>query len=252
MGEKRRIAFRVAYDGTDFLGWQRQATGRTVQGVIEEMLSRLNSNRPVAVVGAGRTDSGVHAEGQVAHAEVEIRYDDSELLYTLRKMSPADLVISNLQTVPNNFHARYSARRRSYRYRIITTPNPFLARYAWHLPLELNVEAMRVAAQLLLGTHDYTTLSKHNPDTPNPICEVYRAEWVESGEQLDFYVTANRFLYGMVRLMVGFQYDVGRGSRIATELLELLKAADRGLQSMAVPAVGLSLVNVEYDELIFT
>lgn len=216
------------------------------------MLSRLNSNRPVAVVGAGRTDSGVHAEGQVAHAEVEIRYDDSELLYTLRKMSPADLVISNLQTVPNNFHARYSARRRSYRYRIITTPNPFLARYAWHLPLELNVEAMRVAAQLLLGTHDYTTLSKHNPDTPNPICEVYRAEWVESGEQLDFYVTANRFLYGMVRLMVGFQYDVGRGSRIATELLELLKAADRGLQSMAVPAVGLSLVNVEYDELIFT
>ena len=252
MGEKRRIAFRVAYDGTDFLGWQRQATGRTVQGVIEEMLSRLNSNRPVAVVGAGRTDSGVHAEGQVAHAEVEIRYDDSELLYTLGKMSPADLVISNLQTVPNNFHARYSARRRSYRYRIITTPNPFLARYAWHLPLELNVEAMRVAAQLLLGTHDYTTLSKHNPDTPNPICEVYRAEWVESGEQLDFYVTANRFLYGMVRLMVGFQYDVGRGSRIATELLELLKAADRGLQSMAVPAVGLSLVNVEYDELIFT
>ena len=216
------------------------------------MLSRLNSNRPVAVVGAGRTDSGVHAEGQVAHAEVEIRYDDSELLYTLGKMSPADLVISNLQTVPNNFHARYSARRRSYRYRIITTPNPFLARYAWHLPLELNVEAMRVAAQLLLGTHDYTTLSKHNPDTPNPICEVYRAEWVESGEQLDFYVTANRFLYGMVRLMVGFQYDVGRGSRIATELLELLKAADRGLQSMAVPAVGLSLVNVEYDELIFT
>ncbi|MGE3800769.1 MAG: tRNA pseudouridine(38-40) synthase TruA [Candidatus Kapaibacterium sp.] len=251
MSEKRRIAFKVAYDGTDFLGWQRQAMGRTVQGVIEGMLSRLNGDRPVAVVGAGRTDSGVHAEGQVAHADVEIRYDDSELLYTLRKMSPADLVISNLQTVSNDFHARYSARRRSYRYRIITTPNPFLVRYAWHLPIELNVDAMRTAAQLLIGTHDYTTLSKHNPDTPNPICEIYRADWVESGGQLDFHVTANRFLYGMVRLLVGFQYDVGRGSRTAAELPELLKAADRGLQSMAVPAVGLSLVNVEYDELIF-
>lgn len=245
---RRRIAMKIMYDGTDFLGWQRQAVGRTVQEEIERMLFRLNGDRPVTIVGAGRTDAGVHAHGQVAHADVETRYDDADLLHALRRMSPPDLVIADLTTVPEDFHARYSARRRSYRYRIITSPDPFQSRYAWYVPIPLDLQSMREAAELLHGRHDFTTLSKHNPDTPDPLCEVYRAEWIEREHQLDFHVTANRFLYGMVRLLVGFQYDVGRGSRGAGELPGLLAVADRSLQSMAVPAVGLSLVEVGYDE----
>jgi len=243
---QRRIAFRVMYDGTDFLGWQRQARGRTVQGELERMLSRLCSDVPVTVVGAGRTDSGVHAAGQVAHADIASRYSDDDLLYTLRRMSPTDLAVYDLRTVPDDFHARYSARRRSYRYRILLRPDPFLVRYGWDLHTLPDITMLREAAQLLLGTHDFTALSKHNPDTPNPVCTIYRAEWTEEEHGLDFHVTADRFLYGMVRLLVGIQYDVGRGARSLQEIPELIASKDRARQSMAVPAKGLSLVEVEY------
>lgn len=243
---QRRIAFRVMYDGTDFLGWQRQARGRTVQGELERVLSRLCGDVPATVVGAGRTDSGVHAAGQVAHADIASRYSDEDLLYTIRRMSPTDLAVYDLRTVPDDFHARYSARRRSYRYRILLRPDPFLARYGWELHALPDVTLLRQAAQLLLGTHDFTSLSKHNPDTPNPVCTVYRAEWIEEGHGLDFHVTADRFLYGMVRLLVGIQYDVGRGARSLQEIPELLASGNRAGQSMAVPAKGLSLVAVEY------
>ena len=244
----RRIAFRVMYDGTGFLGWQRQKSGRTVQEELEKRLTRLSGNRPVTVTGAGRTDSGVHAHGQVAHADVCCRYDDGDLHHALSRMCPDDLVVYDLRTVPSDFHARYSARRRSYRYRILLRPDPFQVRYGWSAPAELNRDLLAEAAGLLLGGHDFTALSKHNPDTPNSVCTLYDARWVEGEGHLDFHVTADRFLYGMVRLLVGVQYDVGRGARPATDIPELIASGDRAGQSMAVPAQGLSLVHVGYDE----
>lgn len=245
--ESRRIAFRIMYDGTDFLGWQRQARGRTVQGELERMLSRLCGNVPVTVVGAGRTDSGVHAHGQVAHADVALRFSDADLLHTLRRMSPPDLALYDLRTVPDDFHARYSARRRSYRYRILFRPDPFLSRYGWEVHARLDTDRLRRAAAFLVGTHDFTALSKHNPDTPNPVCTIYNAEWSEEPHGMDFHVTADRFLYGMVRLLVGIQYDVARGARNAEEIPAVIASRDRAAQSMAVPAHGLSLANVEYE-----
>jgi tRNA pseudouridine38-40 synthase len=234
------------YDGTDFFGWQRQPHGRTVQEELEKMLSRLCGNTPVNVVGAGRTDSGVHAGGQVAHADLATRYDDAALLHALRRMSPADLAVADLVTVPSEFHARYKAWSRSYRYTVVSRPDPFLARYSWRLDDRLDLAVLNSGAALLLGEHDFTALSKHNPDTPNMICHITRSEWLEREGGADYHVTATRFLYGMVRLLVGLQVDILRGKRSVEEIEALLLSRDRNLQSISAPAAGLSLVDVGY------
>ncbi|MBL7989283.1 MAG: tRNA pseudouridine(38-40) synthase TruA [Chlorobi bacterium] len=248
----RRIALLLAYDGTDFHGWQRQPNGRSVQQTVEEMLTQLCSGVPVTVVGSGRTDAGVHANYQVAHADVATQLGDAQLLHALGRMAPNDLAIRGLRSVPGDFHARFHAFRRTYRYRIITAPNPFLARYAYRYDALLNIDALHQTAPLLLGQHDFTTLSKHNPDTPNPVCAVERSEWREVEGGMEFWVSSNRFLYGMVRLLVGIQLEVARGKRRAQEIPEIILLRDRARQGMAAPALGLSLVNVEYPAQIFT
>jgi tRNA pseudouridine38-40 synthase len=239
------------YDGTDFVGWQRQRNGRSVQEELEKILSRLCGDREVSVIAAGRTDAGVHAHGQVAHADVESRYDDARLLHAVQRMSPADLAVTSIITVPDDFHARFRACRRSYRYRIIVAPDPFAARYAWQPGHSLDADRLNSASRLLLGRHDYTSLSKHNPDTPDPVCEIFRAEWLPTDGGIDFHITADRFLYGMVRLIVGLHVDIARGRRRAEEMPLLLEARDRNRQSMSAPAHGLSLVEVRYPTVIF-
>lgn len=248
----RRIALLLAYDGTDFHGWQRQPNGRSVQQTVEQMLTQLCSGVPATVVGSGRTDAGVHADSQVAHADVATRLDDGRLLHALGRMAPQDLAIRSLRSVPADFHARFHAFRRTYRYRIITAPNPFLARYAYRYDAPLDIDALHRTAPMLLGQHDFTALSKHNPDTPNPVCAVDRSEWREVDGGIEFWVSSNRFLYGMVRLLVGIQLEVARGKRSAAELPEIIASRDRARQGMAAPPQGLSLVNVEYPTQIFT
>jgi len=247
----RRIAMRIMYDGGAFYGWQRQRRGRTVQETIERMLSRLAGDQPVTVIGAGRTDSGVHAHGQVAHADIPSRYAPAELLHALRRMSPDDLAITDLVEADPEFHARYRASARSYRYTIIHHPDPFRARYAWRVDHRIDLELLGAAARLLIGRRDCTSLSKHNPDTPNMICDITRAEWVPRDGALEFHITADRFLYGMVRLVVGLQMDIARGRRSLEEIIPLLERRDRSLQSGSVPAHGLSLIEVSYPQPIF-
>jgi tRNA pseudouridine38-40 synthase len=243
---ERRIALRVAYDGTDFLGWQRQASGRTVQGTLEAMLSRLAGDRPVTIVGAGRTDSGVHAAAQVAHADIDARMDDASLLHALRRMAPSDLAVLALTSVDRAFHARYGAHRRSYRYRILLAPDPFAVRYAWPCEWRLDGDLLRAAARGLGGRHDFTALSKNNPDTTDPLCEIVETTWSQDGSVLRFDVTADRFLYGMVRLLVGIQLDVARGRRPLADVADTIASRDRQRQSPAVPGHGLTLVAVGY------
>jgi tRNA pseudouridine38-40 synthase len=237
---------RVAYDGTDFLGWQRQASGRTVQQTLETMLGRLAGDRPVGVTGAGRTDSGVHASGQVAHADIASALTDADLLHKLRRMSPDDLAVLELVTVDDDFHSRYGAHRRSYRYAILTAPDPFRARYAWQVGWRLDRRLLDAAASELLGRHDFTALSKNNPDTENPLCEIFEARWLDGDGALSFDVTADRFLYGMVRQLVGIQLDVARGRRPLADIAATIGSRDRALQSPAVPGRGLTLTAVAY------
>jgi len=244
----RRVALSLMYDGTEFFGWQRQPKGRTVQGVVEEMLTKISGNRPATVVGAGRTDSGVHASGQVAHADVVTAYSDRDLLHALRRMSPRDLAVADLRTVSREFHARFRAWSRSYRYAIIRRPDPFRARYAWYLDLDLDERSLNDAAATFLGRHDFTPLSKHNPDTPNAECHVVECRWEPCDGGLEFHVTADRFLYGMVRLLVGIQIDVARGKRPFGDLEATLRSTGRSMQSPSAPACGLTLVSVGYPE----
>ena len=249
--EPRRIAMKVAYDGTSFLGWQRQATGRTVQGELENILGRLGGGSEVAVTGAGRTDSGVHAHGQVAHADITTRFDDARLHHALMRMSPPDLAIRSLVTVSSGFHARYGAISREYRYSIIDFPDPFRSRYAWRLDYPIDRERLDAASRRLPGRRDFTSLSKHNPGTPNSVCNVTCAEWKDVPGGLEFRVVADRFLYGMVRLLVGIQIDVARGKREPDEIDMLIEQAVRRDQSPAAPSLGLSLVEVLYPQPIF-
>lgn len=244
--QARRIVTRLAYDGTDYLGWQRQARGRTVQSVLESILARLAGDVPVTVVAAGRTDSGVHAAGQVAHADIATAMDDAALLHAMRRMSPDDIAVLQLRTTASDFHARYSAIRRSYRYTVLTQPDPFRARYGWYVEGAIDRELLARSSVALLGRNDFTALSKHNPDTPNQVCEVASAEWTESDGVLYFDVTADRFIYGMVRMLVGIQLDVARGRRDLDEIAVSIASRDRSEQSQAAPAQGLSLVEVAY------
>lgn len=244
----RRIAFRVMYDGTDFVGWQRQPNGRSVQEELERMLGRIAGDVAVTVTGAGRTDSGVHAHGQAAHADIATRYDDADLMHALQRMAPADVAVYDLRTVPEAFHARYTACARSYRYTIIERADPFLARYAWRIDRPLDPDRLNAAAALALGRHDFTSLSKHNPDTPNSVCDIATAVWSARANGVVFEITADRFLYGMVRLLVGLHVDVERGRRSLDEAAGILAARDRNLQSASAPAAGLSLVDVLYPE----
>lgn len=241
-----RYALIISYDGTDFLGWQRQASGRTVQGLLEDVLQRLNRRRQATVVGAGRTDSGVHATGQVAHVDLAEEYRTDELLYRMNRMLPDDVAVRDIRNVPGDFHARFRAFRRRYRYRIMTDRNPFESRYSWFVQDQLSVPQMIEAGRGILGRRDFTPLSKVNPDTPNMVCDVSRIDLLEVEGGIELVIESDRFLYGMVRIVTGLLVDVGRGSRPVTDISTILASTDRTLQSQAAPARGLYFERVWY------
>ncbi len=241
-----RYALKIAYDGTDFLGWQRQAVGRTVQGEIEKVLAQLNRRNKVSLVAAGRTDSGVHARGQVAHCDLDENLEPGELLYKLGRMLPRDVAILDLVRTEEVFHARFDATARAYKYRISRELNPFTARWAWYRPGDLDLSRMNLAARDLLGSHDFTALSKINLDTPQMICALDTLEIEQQEGELIIQVRADRFLYGMVRLITGLLVDIGRGKRPAGDAAEVLAARERERASSMAPAHGLRFERVWY------
>lgn len=248
----QRLALKLAYDGTDFAGWQRQPGERTVQGELERIFGALAGDREVSVVAAGRTDSGVHASGQVAHVDLPVgRAEPEGLLHSVRRMVPADLAVGEIVKVESDFHARYRARRRTYRYTVALRQNPFFSRYRY-LPYRLpDVDRLRSLAPLFLGRHDFTGFSKHNPDTPNTVCEIELAEWERFDDRLEFTLRADRFLYSMVRMIVGAQLAVEAGRRAAEEIVQKLADPDRMHPFVPVPGHGLSLIAVSYPAPIF-
>lgn len=246
MSGSQRLAMRVAYDGTDFVGWQRQPQGRSVQQVLEQVLGKLAGDRDVGVIGSGRTDSGVHARGQVAHVDMPTRVDVDELHHRVGRMLPNDIVVHQIVPVPDSFHARFHACLRRYEYSVIRVRDPFRTRFAWHVPGTIDVGLLEESAAHLVGTHDFTGLSKFNPDTPNTVCAVTSAGWESTDDGLVFEIAADRFLYGMVRLSVGIMMDIARGRRPPRDIRDVLESRDRNLQSSSAPARGLVLSRVEY------
>lgn len=241
----RVVRLTLGYDGTDFCGWQRQPRARTVQGEVEEALAKLWGER-ISVVGAGRTDAGVHARGQVASFRTELRLKDDELRRALNSILPGDVRVSSARTVPAGFHARKSARSKIYRYRIVNSPliSPFDFRYVLPWPGRLDFERMAAAARLFVRKADFTAFSSNR--LLRPVRRVMRSEVKKKGREITYTIEADGFLRYMVRTIVGTLLEVGRGKIEPRAVEGFFAGRKRSLRSPTAPAKGLCLVKVIY------
>jgi tRNA pseudouridine38-40 synthase len=242
----RRYRAVVEYDGTDFLGYQIQATGRTVQGELERALQQV-TGLAARVDGSGRTDAGVHALGQVVAFNVTWKHTLTDLHRALNATLPRDVVISDLKIADDKFHPRFSALSRSYRYTVINQPwpNALERRYAYHVRDSLDVAAMRQASRCLLGSHDFASFGKP-PQGEITVRQVMQADWLVAGTRLAFDITANAFLYHMVRFLVGTLIQVGLGRLNADEVQQILAVRDLTRAAAPAPPHGLCLMRVTY------
>lgn len=248
-GCSRRIRIDLAYDGTDFNGWQTQLGGRTVQAVLERELGRLHGLAAVPVRAAGRTDAGAHARGQVIDAVVHTCLDDAALLYALGRMLPADIRPLRVRTVPDGFHARRDALAKTYRYRLDRTPtgDPFLSRYALHYPQAIDRAVLQQALSLLPGRRDWSGFTDSACTVRDRRRHLLEARFdVLSSAESWFSFTADGFLTRMVRNLVGTLLQIGTSGAGVERIARILESGDRSLAGPAAPARGLVLEHVAY------
>lgn len=239
------IKLTLEYDGTDFAGWQLQANGRSVQGELEKALRQI-LQQDIRAHGAGRTDSGVHARAQVANFYVNEKVDRGLLQKSLNAVLPDDVVVYALEEVPDSFHARFSARSRSYEYIIEQRPTAIGRKYCWLNTYALETKLLKQCAAQAMGTHSFRSFCKTGNETEDFDCRVSGAEWRTEESRFKFSITADRFLYGMVRALVGTMVEVARGYRASEEFGKILAAEDRSKAGMSAPAQGLFLTRVTY------
>jgi tRNA pseudouridine38-40 synthase len=244
----RTLKLTLAYDGTRFVGWQRQSAGESIQGLLEEALARFEGSH-VTVHGAGRTDAGVHARGQVASVGVTFTHDTATLARALNAQLPEDIRVIEVAEVAPHFHARFSARSKTYHYEMRTTPvsHPFDRAYVWHLPEPLDIEAMQEAAAGLAGIHDFSAFQSAGTETSTTVRTIYRSELTRGSGRLTYEITGDGFLRHMVRAIVGTLVEVGRRRRPAHTMADLLAGGTRADAGATAPAHGLFLVRVDYD-----
>ncbi|MBF0446660.1 MAG: tRNA pseudouridine(38-40) synthase TruA [Magnetococcales bacterium] len=244
-----RFQLILEYDGSLFWGWQIQPAGLTVQGVLESALARL-FGRPITLIGAGRTDSGVHATAQVAHFDTPVDRPEREIVRALNALTPDGVSILSAKRVSAEFHARYSACYREYQYRIFLRQEPpaLDRNRVWHHPRSLDVAAMQKAGSYLVGTHDFSAFRAASCSAPNPVRTLSKLQWQmeADGYTLVLTVGANAFLYHMVRNLVGSLVKVGLGSWPPIRIHEILHSRDRTQAGPMAPACGLFLTKVSY------
>jgi tRNA pseudouridine38-40 synthase len=243
----RRLKLVLEYDGTAYRGWQVQPGLDTVQGRLEAALSRV-AGTAVAVMGAGRTDAGVHALGQVASCSAAIRLDDRALRRALNALLPRDIVVSRVETVDAAFDARRSARSKTYCYTLLRRDYPSArhARYALWVPFAVDAPAMADAARHFVGTHDFSAFRAGTCAAATPVRTVTCAAWTTEGDLWRFEIAGNGFLQHMVRIVVGTLLEVGRGRRLASDVPRILASLDRRRAGKTAPPHGLCLVAVDY------
>lgn len=242
-----RVRLDISYDGTDFTGWARQPGLRTVQGVLEESLSKVY-REPVQLTVAGRTDAGVHAEGQVAHFDTTAEFDAGKLVHRMARFLPKDVRIKAARVAPPEFDARFSAIRRHYAYRLTTAPygaEPLQARSVVACRSDVDVDAMRDASRKLLGLHNFAAFCRRR-DGATTVRELQRYDWERDGDALTAYVSADAFCWSMVRSLVGAALAVGEGRRTPDWVADLLNETERSSSVTVAPAHGLSLIAVDY------
>lgn len=241
-----RYFITFSYDGTAYHGWQIQPHSLSVQEELQKAMSIL-LRKPMEVVGAGRTDTGVHACKMVAHFDYDEEVDCPQLVYKLNKLLPRDIAVQQVEPVAEDMHARFSAKSRTYHYFVHMGKNPFLRSYSWQVYGNIDFELMNQAASVLMEYKDFTSFSKVNTDTKTNDCTITEAHWDRVGEdQWCFTITANRFLRNMVRAIVGTLMEVGRGRMTIEQLRRVIDAKDRCCAGDSVPGNALFLVQVKY------
>lgn len=236
----------VEYDGTGFSGWQLQPERRTVQGELERALSHLNGEAPVRVHGAGRTDAGVHARGQVANFTLRKRWDPGQLARAINGNAQRDVHVSACTEAAEDFHARFSASKRLYRYHCFRGVSPLARRFAWEVAESIPSEVLESCAATLSGEIDFTSFCKFIPEQNNRRCIVYQCEWINDGSFVIFTIEANRFLQHLVRCLVGTMVEVAKGSMTTERFSEILEERNPEARVYRAPARGLFLEKVTY------
>jgi tRNA pseudouridine38-40 synthase len=240
----------IEYDGTEYHGWQRQPAAPTIQGALESAIFRI-SGEQASIVGAGRTDAGVHAAAQVAHFRTQASLEAGSWTRALNAVLPADVKVIAAETVAGAFHARFDAVGKHYRYRILnrSAPSPLERRTSWHVPLRLNVAAMRRGAATLIGSHDFLAFEAADPShdaARDTRCRLTRCSIASDGDVVIIDIEADRFLKYMVRNIVGTLVEIGLARRPAADGAHILRSRDRRRAGVTAPAHGLTLVAVRY------
>jgi tRNA pseudouridine38-40 synthase len=246
-----RYFLELSYNGTAYHGWQRQPNALSVQQVLEEALTTLLGTE-TAIVGAGRTDTGVHAKQLYAHFDADISVEEAaDLAFRLNRFLPKDIAICAIHAVNCEAHARFDATSRSYEYHITQKKDPFGSEFTYHFNLPLDLDAMNTAAAVLLKHTNFKCFSRSKTDVKTYECEVTEAFWKQQNHKLIFYISANRFLRNMVRAIVGTLLDVGTGKCSLSDFQSILDSQDRTKAGSSAPAHGLFLTRVHYSNTIF-
>jgi tRNA pseudouridine38-40 synthase len=238
----------ISYDGSGFSGYQVQPKKRTVQSVIEAVLTKMHKGSPVKISASGRTDAGVHAKGQVIHFDSPLSLSQEKWEIALNSMLPEDISVLSVDAVNQAFHARFDASGKEYRYFLNQSPrrDPFQRNYAFHYPYPLNLGAMRAACNHLLGTHDFSSFCSARTEVEDKVRTIETIEILQDGEHISFRFKGNGFLYNMVRILVGTLIEVGSGKRKPEEIVEILEKRDRRYAGKTAPGQGLYLWKVFY------
>nr|WP_299342008.1 tRNA pseudouridine(38-40) synthase TruA [Allomuricauda sp.] len=245
-----RYFIRFSYLGKAYHGWQKQPNAISVQEVLENALSTI-LRTSIEIVGAGRTDTGVHAREMYAHFDFETIQDKGQLIQRLNSLLPQDIAIQEILSAAGTAHARFDATERTYEYWVIQRKNPFYADFAHCVWQELHVQKMNEAAAFLLNHTDFECFSKSNTDVKTFICDVRKAVWSQNDDKLVFTISADRFLRNMVRAIVGTLLEVGLGKRNPEEINKIIESKSRSKAGVSVPAKGLYLTRILYPKSIF-
>ena len=244
---KKNYKLNIIYDGSSFFGWQVQKSERTVQGEIERELKNIFKTDKINLIGSGRTDSGVHANCQVANFQFDTEMNTEQIKKALNRKLSNDVYIKDCIKVNTDFNSRFSAVRREYIYQITEDFNPLNRMYYWHCKWPINQKRLNECSNLLLGEHDFSLFSKASSETKNKICKIYDSKWSFNKTELNYKIVGNRFLQHMVRLLVGTMIEVSREKIKLKDFKNILENKDSKISAVRAPAQGLFLNEVYYD-----
>jgi len=239
------IRLTLEYDGTDFVGWQFQTNGRSVQEEVEKAIKQI-LQADIRIIGGGRTDAGVHAHGQVASFFIERDVEINLLAKSLNAVMPQSIIVLEAIEAPLHFNARHDAKSRRYSYSINQEPTAIQRNYCWQVFQKLDLALMQKCAQQIVGAHSFRSFCKVGSDIHNHQCSVLTSQWIQKDNLLIYTISANRFLHGMVRTLVGTMVNIGRGHTQYEEFYTILESNDRSFAGMSAPAKGLFLEEIMY------